>query len=135
MMCTRTGWRVETKPFTIMRASRSLRCTASNFLRIFVRVVTFAGDQPAGQTGQSIAPELLCHIHVGVPRRIACVMPKTPGAVKAEASVRPVLRHAIPAVRFQLLQQSFIERSRITHRDVLFHVRMFSHPNDRGAYI
>src|ERR1700733_133110 len=75
MMCTSTGWRVETKPFTIMRASRSLRCTASSFLRIFVRLVILAGDQLAVQTGQPISPELLCHIHGGGPRRIAHAMP------------------------------------------------------------
>src|ERR1700691_1822220 len=40
MMCASSGWRLEARPLTIMRISRTLRCAARSFLRIVLRAVT-----------------------------------------------------------------------------------------------
>src|SRR5690242_9488943 len=48
MMCTRRGWRVEARPLAIILNSRSLRCAASSFLRIFRRGLICASRRTSG---------------------------------------------------------------------------------------
>src|SRR5271167_449557 len=110
-----------------MRNSRSLRCAARSFLRIFVRVVTVSADEAAVRTGQLISPELLCHIRAGGPRRFARAMPKVTRARRGKPSIRPTLWDAVPAMRLELLQERPVERAGIACCDVLFYVRIFPH--------
>src|ERR1700684_2519115 len=103
MICTSKGCRVETSPFTSMRASRSLRCAARYFLRIFFRTVTDLTGEPAEP---ATAPsESLCHTSA-VPRGDRAQEYPVPSL---DPQPRLVKEKEASAARLLLLEFDFVE--------------------------